>query len=75
MVDPNEMRQERVEVVAAGIRTGVSDRLSDIWWSFLSRGIFAVILGVFALSWPTLSLSILVIGIAIYCIADGVAGS
>jgi len=72
MVDPTELRQQRVEVVAAGIRTGVSDRVGDIWWSFLLRGIFAVVLGLFALFWPTLSLSILIIGIAVFCIVDGI---
>ncbi len=74
MVDLNEEKRARARVVVAGIGTGVSDRIGDIWWSFLVRGIFASVLGIFALFWPTLSLSVLVIGIAIYCIVDGFAG-
>ena len=74
MTDINERRGERVQAVAAGIRAGVSSKLGSIWWSFLLRGIFAIALGIFALFWPALSLSILVLAVGLYCVADGVAG-
>lgn len=58
----------------AGIRTGVSNKLGDLWWSLLVRGIFAAALGIFALFWPALSLSLLVLAVGLYCVADGIAG-
>lgn len=70
----DEARQARVQAVAANIKTGVTHKLSSIWWSFLLRGIFAISLGIFALFWPSLSLSVLVFAVGLYCVADGVAG-
>lgn len=74
MIDENEKKRERVQAVAAGVRAGVSSKLGSIWWSFLLRGIFAVALGIFALFWPTLSLSILAFAVGLYCVADGAIG-
>ena len=65
-----QARQVRVQVAA----TGVSGKLGSIWWSFLLRGLFAIALGLFALFWPALSLSVLVIAVGIYCLVDGAAG-
>lgn len=45
-----------------------------MWWSFLLRGVFAAALGLFALLWPTLSVSLLVLAVGLYYIADGTAG-
>jgi uncharacterized membrane protein HdeD (DUF308 family) len=70
----DESRQRRVRVVVAGVRTGVGDKLGSVWWSFLLRGIFAIGLGIFALLWPSLSLSVLAIAVGLYCIADGTTG-
>lgn len=47
-------------------------RTGGIWWLFLLRGIFAALLGIFALIWPTLTLEILVLFVGVYLIADGV---
>ena len=74
MIDENEMKRERAQAVAAGVRAGVSSKLGSIWWFFLLRGIFSIALGVFALFWPTLSLSILAFAVGLYCVADGAAG-
>ncbi|NCF27783.1 MAG: hypothetical protein GWP69_10405 [Gammaproteobacteria bacterium] len=46
----------------------------QIWWVFILRGVFAAVLGVFALIWPTLTLEILVLFVGAYLIADGVMG-
>jgi uncharacterized membrane protein HdeD (DUF308 family) len=73
MTDENEIRKERIRAVATGVRTGVSDKLASIWWSFLLRGMFAIALGIFALFWPGLSLNVLVLAVGLYCIADGAA--
>ena len=46
----------------------------QIWWIFILRGVLAAALGIFALIWPTLTLSILVLFVGAYLIADGVMG-
>ena len=46
----------------------------QIWWVFILRGVFAAVLGDFALIWPTLTLEILVLFVGAYLIADGVMG-
>jgi uncharacterized membrane protein HdeD (DUF308 family) len=74
MTDEYEIRRERVQAVVTGVRTGVSDKLASIWWSFLLRGIFAIALGIFAIFWPGMSLGILVFAVGLYCVADGAAG-
>jgi uncharacterized membrane protein HdeD (DUF308 family) len=74
MAEENEINRERVRAVAIGVRTNVSDKLGSIWWSFLLRGMFAMALGVFALFWPGLSLSVLVVAVGVYCLADAAAG-
>jgi uncharacterized membrane protein HdeD (DUF308 family) len=53
---------------------GVSDRLGDMWWAFMVRGVLAAVLGLFALIWPSVSLAILIVLVGLYCLADGVAG-
>lgn len=57
--------------------SGISDDgpMGDrIWWIFILRGVLAAALGIFALIWPTLTLSILVLLVGAYLIADGVMG-
>jgi uncharacterized membrane protein HdeD (DUF308 family) len=48
--------------------------VGQIWWIFILRGVLAAALGIFALIWPTLTLSILVLFVGAYLIADGVMG-
>jgi uncharacterized membrane protein HdeD (DUF308 family) len=74
MAQENEIDRARVRAVAGGVRMKVSDKLGSIWWSFLLRGIFAIVLGIFALFWPGLSLSVLVVAVGVYCLADAAAG-
>jgi uncharacterized membrane protein HdeD (DUF308 family) len=74
MTEENEINRERLRAAAIGVRTNVSGKLGSIWWSFLLRGIFAIGLGIFALFWPGLSLSVLVLAVGIYCLVDGIAG-
>jgi hypothetical protein len=47
-------REERFRLHAAGAQDRVSSNLGDIWWAFMLRGVFAGVLGVCALIWPTL---------------------
>ena len=74
MVDYDETGRVQVEVITARGRSVGSDGLGGVWWSFLLRGVFATALGLFALLWPTLSVSVLALAVGFYCIADGTAG-
>ena len=67
-------RKEPLMPFAAGIQSGVSAKLGDIWWAFMLRGVFAGVLGLFALIWPTTTFTILTRIIGLYCIADGLTG-
>jgi uncharacterized membrane protein HdeD (DUF308 family) len=71
MVDYDESGREII--TARGYRVG-GDRPGSVWWSFLLRGVFATALGLFALLWPTLSVSVLALAVGFYLIADGTAG-
>jgi uncharacterized membrane protein HdeD (DUF308 family) len=74
MTNPMDDRQERLRAIAAGAQIRVSGKLDDMWWAFLLRGLFAGGLGLCALIWPALSLSVLTRLVGIYCLADGAAG-
>jgi uncharacterized membrane protein HdeD (DUF308 family) len=70
------MTSERTRVRAARIqiRTRVSDRLGDVWWFLLIRGLLALALGIAALFWPQATLILLIRVIALFALADGVMG-
>ena len=70
----NEVRREQIQAVVAGARTGVSNKLGDIRWFLLLRGVFAIALGLFSLLCPDVNLATLVLAVGVYCIADGAAG-
>ena len=46
--------------------------LSKVWWAFLVRGLAAVVFGVLALIWPTITLAIVVVMFGAYAFLDGV---
>jgi uncharacterized membrane protein HdeD (DUF308 family) len=67
-------RNEPLRSLAAGMQSRVSGKLGDIWWAFLLRGVFAAVLGICALIWPTPTFTILTRMIGLYCLADGLSG-
>jgi len=67
-------RMEPLGSLAAGMHSRVSAKLGDIWWAFMLRGVFAGVLGIFALIWPTPTFTILTRMIGLYCLADGLPG-
>ncbi len=67
-------RMEPLGSLAAGMQSLLSAKLGDIWWAFMLRGVFAAVLGTFALIWPTPTLTILTRMIGLYCLADGLSG-
>jgi uncharacterized membrane protein HdeD (DUF308 family) len=67
-------RMEPLGSFAAGLQSRVSTKLGDIWGAFMLRGVFAGVLGIFALIWPTPTFTILTRMIGLYCLADGLPG-
>src|ERR1700747_3012244 len=67
-------REEPLRSLGAGVRSRVSAKLGDIWWAFMLRGVFAGVLGIFALIWPTPTFTIRPRVIGLYCRADGLPG-
>ena len=67
-------RNEPLGSLAAGMQSCVSGKLGDIWWAFMLRGVFAGVLGICALIWPTPTFTILTRMIGLYCLADGLPG-
>jgi uncharacterized membrane protein HdeD (DUF308 family) len=57
--------------VLAGARDRVSERLGDVWWAFMVRGVLAAALGLCALIWPSASLVVLMRLVGLYCLLDG----
>jgi uncharacterized membrane protein HdeD (DUF308 family) len=58
----------------AGARDRIGDKLGDMWWAFMVRGVLAAALGLCALIWPSASLAILLRLVGIYCLLDGATG-
>ena len=46
----------------------------NLWWYLILRGMFALVLGAFALFWPSLSISVLVTVVGVFCLVDGGIG-
>jgi uncharacterized membrane protein HdeD (DUF308 family) len=45
--------------------------LAENWWAFLLRGIFAILFGIGAISFPNLTLLVLIVLFGFYCFVDG----
>ena len=45
--------------------------LKQMWWYLMLRGVIAIALGLFALFSPTLTLSVLIMVVGIFCAVDG----
>ncbi len=67
------INKERLQAAAAGAKDRVSNKLGEIWWAFLVRGLLALALGIGALFWPKATLTLLVQLVAVFALLDGVA--
>jgi len=74
MTDQEKNRREKLRAMTVGVKTNACNMLNSIWWFFLLRGIFAITLGIFAIFWPSKSLSVLVLAVGLFCFADGMTG-
>jgi uncharacterized membrane protein HdeD (DUF308 family) len=66
--------KERLRAAGIQVRARVGDKLGDVWWSLLIRGLLALALAVAALFWPEATLILLIRLIALFALADGVMG-
>jgi len=64
--------KEKLQTAAAGAQARVSDKLGDVWWSLLVRGLLAVALGIAAIFWPKATLELLVRLVGLYVLFDGI---
>ena len=71
MVDNKSGPAERRQEILNDARMTLSESMGDLWWTFLVRGVLALILGVVALFWPTASVSLLLRLVGLFLIVDG----
>ncbi|WP_420586504.1 HdeD family acid-resistance protein [Ruegeria sp.] len=71
MTDPQPPREEILDSSSFEDRDALGDQLAGLWWTFLLRGIFAALLGVAALFWPTSSISLLLRLLGLLLVLDG----
>lgn len=68
MTDP-DFRDGRIVDDA---REVVTEKMSELWWTFLLRGLCALALGLIALFWPTQSIGVLIWVAGLFLVLDGV---
>jgi len=71
MTDPMTGRNERPREVLVNARGVLSSSMSDLWWTFLVRGLLAAILGIVAFFWPTGSVALLLRLTGVFLVFDG----
>jgi uncharacterized membrane protein HdeD (DUF308 family) len=71
MEDPETPHVEIVDDDRLETREAISDRLGNLWWAFLLRGVLAAGLGIAALFWPTGSITLLLQLVGVLLILDG----
>jgi len=70
-MDEGSENRYRADRGAGGHAIG---KLGDVWWSLTLRGLLAGLLGLCALFWPSVSLSLLVVFVGIFLLVDGLTG-
>jgi uncharacterized membrane protein HdeD (DUF308 family) len=61
---------ERLRAAAMGAR----ERLGGLWWTFMIRGVLALLLGLCALFWPSATVELLITLVGVFCVVDGLTG-
>ena len=67
--------REKLRQVVTEVKNRASDKLGDIWWWFMIRGVLALGLAVVALFWPQMTVGVLVKLLGAYCVFDGLIGA
>lgn len=71
MTDQDSDREEHRQQMLNNARGFLNESMSDLWWTFLVRGILGAIVGLIALFWPTTSISILLRIVGAFLVLDG----
>jgi uncharacterized membrane protein HdeD (DUF308 family) len=69
----NKEQLRQTAAPAARVQSIISDRLGDVWVSYLWRGLAALALGFGALFWPKATIALLVQLVGIFAVLNGVA--
>ena len=67
--------KERMQKIVSGAKHRVSDKLGDLWWWFLIRGVLALGLAILAFFWPQQTVRLLVNLLGGYLLLDGLLGA
>lgn len=66
--------REKIHHVVSEAKHRASDKLGDIWWWFMVRGILALGLAIAALFWPQQTIRLLINLLGAYFLFDGIVG-
>lgn len=66
------LEKEQLQYAAAGAQVRIRDKLGDVWWSLLIRGLLAIGLAIALFFWPKATLAIFIRLIGLYLLFDGV---
>lgn len=67
-------KREKIRKAVTGAKHKAGERLGDIWWWFLIRGVLMLALAIFALFWPQKTIALLVYILGAYLLIDGALG-
>ncbi len=70
----HDRERARLRRAAGQVQARLTDKLAQIWWAFLLRGVIAAALALALLFRPSASLDLLVVFVGLFCLADGVTG-
>lgn len=71
MTDPDSTQEQQRQQALNNARGFLGESMSDLWWTFLVRGILGAMLGFAALFWPTASVAILLRIVGAFLVFDG----
>ncbi|MEM1431838.1 MAG: DUF308 domain-containing protein, partial [Pseudomonadota bacterium] len=71
MTEPETPHAEIVDDPRVEAREAVSEKLADLWWTFVLRGGLAALVGIAALFWPTGSIALLLQLVGVLLLLDG----
>jgi len=64
---------QQFKAAAARAKVRIGEKMRDVWWSLLLRGLLAAVLGIAALIWPNATLDLLIRLIGIFVLFVGIA--
>lgn len=68
-------RREQVKEIAREVKLRMDERLGEIWWFLLSRGVLTLVLALCALVWPQRTMEILIKILGVYFLIDAVVAA